>query len=583
MSISSIINSILIAAMVISLMTVLILSFPNKLNDIFTKRIISIFGSIDNRKLSLLFKLFSLLMFTGILLIPGHMQGHDNIFHIARISALSEGLKNGQFPVLIYPSYFEGYGYANGVFYPDALLYIPAVLKNLGVPIFVAYEILLLIIVLASYLTMYFSCYRMTKSDFIASVISLLYSTSSYFLVDLYTRSALGEAQAFIYFPLVVYGFYSIAYKDVKDGKYFTLGIVGMVLSHMLSIVICVLLVLLMFIACYKRFLDDKKRFKSLIVYGLFSIGISLFFILPVFEMLRSDTFAFSTVRKGKTTRRAVNPLYTILECSYEGLTAKYIPQGIGIVFIYLLVLTKDYFKNNKNDDFSKKTLYVGWFFLFMSTFVFPWRIMYRVLDIIQFPWRFYICTTVCLLFAYVFPLFRKFNEDQNRKKVFAIIISCFSIFTVSITTYDLLSKYYTRTNDFYYDVMSAEYLPVDVSEEVIEKRGEIITSNNELEISFKRKGTELSIDYASNNNDNTFLELPLIYYKGYKAIEDDKALTIEKGNNGLIRIYPAKESGKIDVFYGFTNIRKIGMELSIIVVVIFVWHCKKNTNKIIE
>jgi len=516
-------------------------------------------------------------MCTGILIIPGHMQGHDNIFHIARISALSEGLKNGQFPVLIYPSYFEGYGYANGVFYPDALLYIPAVLKNLGVPIFIAYEILLLIIVLASYISMYFCCYRMTKSDFIASVISLLYSTSSYFLVDLYTRSALGEAQAFIYFPLVVYGFYSIAYKDVKDGKYFTLGIVGMVLSHMLSIVICVILVLLMFIACYKSFLDDKKRFKSLIIYGLFSIGISLFFILPVFEMLLSDTFTFSTVGRGKTTRRAVNPLYTILECSYEGLTVKYIPQGIGIVFVYLMILTKDYFKSNKNDDFSTKTLFVGWFFLFMSTSVFPWKIMYRVLDIIQFPWRFYICTTVCLLFAYVFPLTKKYNGDQNRKKVFAVVISCFSIFTVSITTYNLFSKYYTRTNDFYYDVMSAEYLPVDVSEEVIEKRGEIITSNNELEISFKRKGTELSIDYASNNNDDTFLELPLIYYKGYKAIEDDKTLTIEKGNNGLIRIYPAKESGKIDVFYGFTNIRKIGMELSIIVVVIFVWHCKKT------
>lgn len=577
MNIPGVINFILIAAIAISVMTILILSFPNKLNDIFTEKIISIFGSIDNRKLSLLFKLFSLLMCTGILIIPGHMQGHDNIFHIARISALSEGLKNGQFPVLIYPSYFEGYGYANGVFYPDALLYIPAVLKNLGVPIFIAYEILLLIIVLASYISMYFCCYRMTKSDFIASVISLLYSTSSYFLVDLYTRSALGEAQAFIYFPLVVYGFYSIAYKDVKDGKYFTLGIVGMVLSHMLSIVICVILVLLMFIACYKSFLDDKKRFKSLIIYGLFSIGISLFFILPVFEMLLSDTFTFSTVGRGKTTRRAVNPLYTILECSYEGLTVKYIPQGIGIVFVYLMILTKDYFKSNKNDDFSTKTLFVGWFFLFMSTSVFPWKIMYRVLDIIQFPWRFYICTTVCLLFAYVFPLTKKYNGDQNRKKVFAVVISCFSIFTVSITTYNLFSKYYTRTNDFYYDVMSAEYLPVDVSEEVIEKRGEIITSNNELEISFKRKGTELSIDYASNNNDDTFLELPLIYYKGYKAIEDDKTLAIEKGNNGLIRIYPAKESGKIDVFYGFTNIRKIGMELSIIVVVIFVWHCKKT------
>ena len=577
MNISSIVNFILIVIMIISLMMILILSFPNKLNDIFSKKIFSIFGSIEIKKLSLLFKLFNLFLCVSILIIPGHMEGHDNIFHIARISAISEGLKNGQFPVLIYPEYFEGYGYANGVFYPDALLYIPAVLNNLGVPIFKAYEILLFIIILAAYTTMYFSCYRMTRSDFVASVISLLYSTSSYFLVDLYARSALGEAQAFIYFPLIVYGFYSIACKDVNDGRYFTLGIVGIVLSHMLSIVICVILVLLMFISCYKRFLNDKKRFKSLVIYGLLSIGISLFFILPVFEMLRSDVFTFSTSRQGKTTRSAVNPFYTIIEFSYEGLTAKYIPQGIGIVFVYLLIMTKDYFKNTKNYDFSKKTLTIGWFFLFMSTSLFPWKIMYRVLDIIQFPWRFYICTTVCLLFAYTFTLVKKLNGDQNRKKLFAIIISCFSIFTVSITTYNLFATCYTRTNDFDYEVMNAEYLPVDVNKEEIEKRGEIVTSNNELEISFRRKGTKLSVDYASNNDDDTFLELPLIYYKGYKAIEDGESLAVGKGDNGLLRVYPTKESGKINVFYGFTNIRKIGLGLSTIFVIAFVIYCNKS------
>ena len=52
--------------------------------------------------------------------IPG---GHDLIFHLSRIEAISKGLQFGEFPVRIYPDYFYGYGYANGIMYPDLFLY----------------------------------------------------------------------------------------------------------------------------------------------------------------------------------------------------------------------------------------------------------------------------------------------------------------------------------------------------------------------------------------------------------------------------------------------------------------------------
>ena len=60
-------------------------------------------------------------------------KGHDLPFHLARIESLSEGIRFGELPVRIYPHYFKGYGYANGLMYPDLFLYPAAFLCLTGI------------------------------------------------------------------------------------------------------------------------------------------------------------------------------------------------------------------------------------------------------------------------------------------------------------------------------------------------------------------------------------------------------------------------------------------------------------------
>ena len=602
MNISILIDIALRIAICTCFLLIVILSFPNALNTRLISFINRYLEPLGNKKQLLLLKIISIVLAISIILIPGHMEGHDYMFHIARINGLAQGIKNGEFPVLVYPEYFNNYGYANGIFYPDIFLYIPALLVVFGVPIFTAHKVFLLLIILGSYWSIYFCCHKITKSDFVSSIIGLIYSTSSYFLIDLYTRSALGEAQAFVFFPLVVYGFYSIVYGDANDGKFFTLGIIGIVFCHVLSVFICVLLVFAFAVANIKPLINDRKRLLNLIIYGLFSIGITLFIILPMAEMMTSDSYLFNISRGHSPGDRAVPLFFTILEVSYHELhlTFKYTPQGIGIVFVYLLFMTRKYYFEEKKERFSIKTLLIGLLFLFMATDLFPWNVFYKVIGVIQFPWRFYICVTICLLFAFMNPLRKEYCDADNKKKIsLAVIICMFSIITISLTLDNLFDVYYNRSNDVYFDVMGGEYIPTDCVDlsnvdelgkikfdtderneiQLISKnRGQVITSNNDdMVFRFERKGTDFTITYENNQKNGTYLELPLIYYKGYKAIENNNPLLVEKGTDGLLRVNLNNQEGTINVFYGFTNIRICGMILSSISLLVFIIYIIKQ------
>ena len=95
-----------------------------------------------------------------------------------------------------------------------------------------------------------------------------------------------------------------------------------------------------------------------------------------------------------------------------------------------------------------------------------------------------------------------------------------------------------------------------------------------------QRKDNTLEIVYKDNTKNDTYLELPLLYYKGYVAKTENEDLKIKKGNNGVVRVYLNSSEGKIDVYYGITNIRKIGFICSIASLLVFVILCNRGRNK---
>ena len=72
----------------------------------------------------------------------GMFLGSDDYFHYHRIISVADAIKNGIFPVKLHFIAAYGYGYGEGFFYSNALLYIPAVLISFfGLSLLVAYKI----------------------------------------------------------------------------------------------------------------------------------------------------------------------------------------------------------------------------------------------------------------------------------------------------------------------------------------------------------------------------------------------------------------------------------------------------------
>jgi uncharacterized membrane protein YfhO len=118
---------------------------------------------------------------------------------------------------------------------------------------------------------------------------------------------------------------------------------------------------------------------------------------------------------------------------------------------------------------------------------------------------------------------------------------------------------------DFPKTAAYAEYLPAKVlSVKYIEERGDTIARlHNETNISrFTRQKDGLSFLLKTNQKER--LELPQIYYKGYRAELGGKEFELRESPNGLVEITTA-ESGAVKVYYAGTVIQKISVWITLL------------------
>lgn len=119
-----------------------------------------------------------------------------------------------------------------------------------------------------------------------------------------------------------------------------------------------------------------------------------------------------------------------------------------------------------------------------------------------------------------------------------------------------------------------AEYLPIEFQTNNILYDNTYIKKTNELKINSDRnfeynilfdKRNKYIIDFHDNKFKNNFVELPIIYYKGYKVKINGKYQKSFKTESGLLGIYLNEEFGKIVVSYDGTFIQKISRIISIL------------------
>ncbi len=506
-------------------------------------------------------------------------QQDDVLFHLSRIEGIARALREGIFPVRVQPGWLGDQGYGASLFYGDTLLYIPALLRLMGFSLQTAYQMFL---VGMNFLTAYI-VYRLGKKltgeAQIGVIGALLYCGSTYRLINLYARGALGEALAMTFLPLVIFGLYRILAGDIKDkdyGKAFILPAIGYALiiqSHTVSIEMVGILTILVCLIAIRRTIQKERFFQLLKTAGC-GLLLSAWFLVPFADELLNGTYAVTAIENRTIQAQGLYLTQLLLPWYHSGNTADFagnglqnsMPLGLGLGLLIILTGCLIYlFLNNQKRWEEKGAEKVLLLFVFLSLLftlnVFPWdalqafciqkkglSVVATLISSLQFPWRFLSIASPLIVFSGMLLLKHK-KEGQKitgtyqlgilSYRSFALCLTMATVLTATIFFADLLNN---RGGLRLYDddsmgggvILGGEFLPEGTDAGALSYGNCYVDGDLTLE-GFSQDA--LTVTATVSGCEGT-LTVPLLYYKGYVAkTTDGKNLAVFAGVNNQVTV----------------------------------------------
>ncbi|MDO4566479.1 MAG: hypothetical protein Q4B42_04035, partial [Oscillospiraceae bacterium] len=482
---------------------------------------------------------------SAVLLLPGVALGHDAHFHIIRIDAIVQGLKNGEFLQKIYPLLYEGYGYPSPLYYGDLFLVVPALLNLLGLKLLACYKLFLALIIAASLLTGYISASYILRSEAGALVCSLLYTTCAYFAFNLYLRAAIGESQAYVFLPLVLMGLYSLLFdEDIKIWP-LVLGFGGCILVHIISSLILSVFTLLTLLV-FSRRLFEKRRLRALLKAAGITAALTGFFAFPLLEQyFISDIYSDVMNPLFSPGDRALLIQDLLLNTSgtpvmYPGLVL----PGLGLIFAAAPVLRLfSIIKNRRLKPFLDFCGLLGLTALLCCTNIFPWHALTPYVYIVQFPWRLF---SFASLFLSLFSGGVVSGFKLSKKAALAIGALALAAGLASFVPTAVNTYYLSVQNDLLYEglddceFIDSNYLHANNDDEFFEPLpDEQLAEESGLDIYFSREYAKLYLHLNETPAEDSAFEVPLVYCHGYSAVETGSGLELETepGERGFVQL----------------------------------------------
>lgn len=507
-------------------------------------------------------------------------DGHDLLYHLARINSLAAELQKGQFPVRIETGMLNGYGYVSPVMYGSLFLYLPAVLQCMMVPLETAYRLFVMVVNSATCLLTYLAVKRMFGKRWLALTGAFVYTFSAYRLVDVYVRAAVGEYTAMMCFPLIVWGFYNILAGTqrnyvLRDYLPIILGLTGVIQSHIISCEMTGLFLAASCVLCVKR-VCEKKRFFALVKAAVGTVLLNLWFLVPFLSYFREDL-----VLNGHGPQKIQNRgLYLsqifdlwISATGYNVDGGMYNEMGLGIGIaltagLFFTVWYRMRYGKFRTETEKQALFYIltGTAALFLTTTFFPWdhlqkisRLLEKALCVVQFPWRYLAIATILLLFLLLTVLSL---TEQKKGVLCAKRISLAIVAAVCLPTTLFFREYTVQTPELNcYGTNEIGTFCIGVGEYLMEGEDirllaeERLWTDGVAEVSeTERRGGE-RFYLCENPYDDMegTVTIPVIHYPNYAA-EDTatgKEIAVTTGENRQIcLVIPAGYQGKIRVWY---------------------------------
>lgn len=551
------------------------------------------------------------------------LTGADLTFHLLRIEGVKDGLLSGQFPVRIQPNWLQGHGYAVGIFYCDLFLYLPAFLRIMGMTVQGAYKCYKLSVNIATCLIAWYSFKKMFHSNKIGIFGSFLYTFYIVRLIYIYAVDGVGQYTAMTFLPLVVYGFYRIFTEDqnAPEEKYsfipLALGVSGVLCSHVLSCEILLFFILLLCIACFRK-LFQRQVFLQLFKAAATAVLLNLWYLVPFVEFMLSTDLA---VTKGGAAYKQIQiwgmyipqlfdpfPLggqYGALPAE-NGMVGE-ISYGIGLgltvgLLLVLFLLTVVRRPLEKIDEeggrfqgirgkAGRTVLLFGLLSMWMATIYFPWdrlakcgALLRQLIATLQFPFRMLsfsgvFLVTACCLAVQDLDILK--NMEKLKSVFFYGIISVIGAGHLLTAVY-FYNTAFTEGGGFFrlYDetamgngyISGGEYVLLGTDTGKLTYKGPVCSEKINLN-SYEKKGCYVRID-CDCGEQGQYIELPLLYYKGYRAKESGGGvLPVVCGENNVVRVsVPSGFQGIIEVdFKGFWYWRAAEV-ISLVTLCLLLW-----------
>ncbi len=558
----------------------------------------------------------------------------DGYVHMLRIFGMEQILKEQNFPPFIYSKFANGFGYAINLFYSPIVTYGPLFFRIFGLHYYTCLKSFAYSTILISCFTMYNFLYDVSKKREIAILGAVIYAFIPYRLETIFNRFAIGEFTAYIFFPMLFHGLFNLLKGDGKKHYYIAIAAIGLILTHTISTEYSAIFALLYIVFNFKQ-LKNKGVIRKIAINVIFILAITTFFTVPLMEhKILGNYVIFNSTSMKSLPSDVQNSTIKISQLFKDIGEVNGVSFKIGIPLIILTLLgIVSYKKVDKNIRSEYITFAViAMISLAMVTKLFPWIIMPNILTTLQFAWRMlaffeFALSIICAINLYYFVdiICKKSNKNSKNTKVhtktenlynmlllFAIIVIIISMMKIDYN-YSYEKEKFLTDEEYETKIneknsiwsINREYLPekVDVKElgkSYLDYREDkvYVLEGNATIINEKKKDLQLEFD-IENYKANTILELPYVYYLGYKVTIEQKDNEIKtkmtntynetrivkidkkstenirtlESNNGMLAIKLDEniESAHITVKYTGTTIEKVAYVISAISIITFI------------
>ncbi|MBQ6505449.1 MAG: hypothetical protein IJI57_16210 [Flexilinea sp.] len=481
---------------------------------------------------------------------PGDMD-----FHMLRIDAAANALRDRQYPPRISALWMDGYGFPTSIYYNDILLLLPALLRILGYDLIVSMKVYLIFINILTTSLSLWAFSRLFNSRKIGILLAITYVLAPYRLSYGYVHSAVGEFSAITFLPLIAYGMLKI-YTDNPDnwksyhkyGMILALGITGVAAAHVLTLVISAFFIAL---ACLVLFGKTFRRntLRLWIDTVLLALVLNAYFLIPFadyyfnMETLISQNAMIRGHALMQNYGISLGRLLSFFPSSYQFGIIRVLSPGI----VLMTAFAAGIYQWTKSHD-RKLLLYLifSGIALFMTMDCFPWNFLEmhtflgNVMAQMQYPFRILVAANVllCLVLGEVCQVYESENQTlfKSVEKGILLLNFIFLVFFVSdfSTGKAMLKKYETEALDTF--ATSLHYLPAGASTDRYAYTNDILTDGVEQVQALSR--TTHTARYSVKSENGGSLEIPVLNYRGYHAVDSaGKEIPIQNGTNCRIRV----------------------------------------------